>query len=154
LTAFGGPAMAHHVFISYSSHNKPVADAVCATLEASGLRCWMAPRDIAPGADWSQAIIDAIAAAQAFVLVFSSHSNQSEQVKREVSFAVSQARPIVPLRIEDVQPSGAMLYYLGTVHWMDALAGPPETYLHRLSSTVLGMLRNPGSASPATPVKP
>lgn len=131
------------VFISYSSHNRTVADAVCATLEAGGLRCWIAPRDIAAGADWGQAIIDAIAECKALVLVFSSHSNQSEQVKREVSFAVGQAKPILPLRIEDVQPSGAMLYYLGTVHWLDATQGPPETHLSRLAATVSSAIRSP-----------
>lgn len=140
------------VFISYSSHNKDVADAVCATLEAGGLRCWIAPRDIAAGDDWGQAIIDAIGVCRAFVLVFSSHANQSEQVKREVSFAVSQARPILPLRIEDVQPSGAMLYYLGTVHWMDAMPGPAENHLSRLAATVGGALRSPATPRPA-PVK-
>jgi hypothetical protein len=112
------------------------------------VRCWIAPRDLAAGADWGQAIIDAIAASRAFVLVFSSHANQSEQVKREVSFAVSQGKPILPLRIEDVQPSGAMLYYLGTVHWMDAMPGPAENHLSRLAATVGGVLRTPTAPRP------
>jgi hypothetical protein len=38
--------MAHDVFISYSSKDKPVADAVCAGPEGRGIRCWVAPRDI------------------------------------------------------------------------------------------------------------
>jgi hypothetical protein len=41
--------MAHDVFISYSSHDKPIADAVCAGLEAAKIRCWIAPRDMLPG---------------------------------------------------------------------------------------------------------
>src|SRR5713101_8280389 len=48
--------MAHDVFISYSSKDKPVADAVCAGLEGRGIRCWAAPRDILPGSDWGAAI--------------------------------------------------------------------------------------------------
>ena len=40
------------VFISYSSKDKPVADAICNRLESGNLRCWYAPRDILPGADW------------------------------------------------------------------------------------------------------
>jgi hypothetical protein len=41
--------MPHDVFVSYSSDDKPTADAVCATLENKGIRCWIAPRDILPG---------------------------------------------------------------------------------------------------------
>lgn len=37
------------IFISYSSQDKPTADAACAVLEAAGIRCWIAPRDIMPG---------------------------------------------------------------------------------------------------------
>ena len=40
-------------------------------MEAKGVRCWMAPRDILPGADWGESIIDAINDAKAMVLVFS-----------------------------------------------------------------------------------
>ena len=94
--------MAHDVFISYSSKDKPTADGACAVLEARGLRCWIAPRDILPGQDWGEAIVDAISASKVFVLVFSSHANASQQIKREVERAVHHALPIIPLRIEDV----------------------------------------------------
>ncbi|HQT44205.1 MAG TPA: hypothetical protein PLD79_09405 [Halothiobacillus sp.] len=43
--------MAHDVFINYSKQNKPVADAVCAVLEANHSRGWIAPHDILPSAD-------------------------------------------------------------------------------------------------------
>ncbi len=34
--------MAHDVFLSYSSKDKAVADAVCHALESDGVRVWMA----------------------------------------------------------------------------------------------------------------
>ena len=40
------PRVAHDVFISYAHEDKPMADALCATLEQNGLRCWIAPRDV------------------------------------------------------------------------------------------------------------
>jgi TIR domain len=61
--------MAHEVFISYSSKDKSVADAICYTLEANGLRCWIAPRDILPGMNWGSSIIDAIATSRVMMLV-------------------------------------------------------------------------------------
>jgi hypothetical protein len=37
-------------FISYANQDKATADAACAKLEAEGIRCWIAPRDVPPGA--------------------------------------------------------------------------------------------------------
>ena len=37
------------VFVSYATEDRSTAEAVCAALEAKGLRCWIAPRDIHPG---------------------------------------------------------------------------------------------------------
>ncbi len=44
--------MAHDIFVSYAHQDRTVANAVLATLEAHGIRCWIAPRDILPGSDW------------------------------------------------------------------------------------------------------
>lgn len=47
--------MAHDVFISYSYHDKNVANAVCSAVESAGIRCWIAPRDVLPGMEWGEA---------------------------------------------------------------------------------------------------
>ena len=135
--------MAHEVFVSYSSRDKPAADAVCAALEARGIRCWIAPRDILPGMDWSGAIIDALTASRAMVLVFSESSNRSEQVKREVVTAVGEAIVVVPFRIEDVPLSKHMRYFLGTPQWLDAFTPPLEKHLQRLGDTLQTLLMVP-----------
>jgi len=80
----------HDVFISYSSRDKLVADAVCATLERNGIRCWIAPRDVLAGDDWPQAIVQAISGARVFVLLFSASSNTSAQIRREVERAANR----------------------------------------------------------------
>jgi len=45
--------MAHDVFISHSVKDKAVAEAIVARLEAESVTCWVAPRDVVPGADWA-----------------------------------------------------------------------------------------------------
>jgi len=92
--------MAHDIFISHSSKDKPIADAICANLEAAGVRCWIAPRDIAPGDDWPAAISKAIALSRVMVLVFSSSSNSSEEVKRELYFAGMRQLEILCFKID------------------------------------------------------
>ena len=134
--------MAHDVFISYAGGDKPIADAACATLENSGVRCWMAPRDILSGLDWSAAIVDAISSSSLLVLIFSAGSNQSPQVKREVERAVSRGIPVVPFRIEAVPLSKHMEFFISTPHWLDALTPPLEAHLQRLTTTVKLLLEN------------
>ena len=97
--------MAHDVFISYSSHDKQIADAICAALESEHIRCWIAPRDILPGTDYPKAIIEALNQSKLFVLVFSSNANRSKQVMREIERAASKELIFIPFRTEDVTPS-------------------------------------------------
>jgi len=128
--------MAHDVFVSYSQADKAVADAVVARLEQDGIRCWMAPRDITPGTSWGEAIVASIADSQIMVLVLSAHSNRSRQVIREVQRAVADDVIILPFRIENIDPTGAMAYFLGTEHWLDALTTPVDRHIDRLRRTV------------------
>jgi hypothetical protein len=132
--------MAHDVFISYSTKDKPVADAVCASLEGHGIRCWIAPRDIIPGMDWGGSIVEAIESARLMVLVLSASADASPQILREVERAVNKGVRIIPLRIEDVQPGKNLEYFLGTPHWLDAITPPLEEHLRYLAQTVKVLL--------------
>ena len=132
--------MAHDVFISHSHVDKPAADAACAALEAKGIRCWIAPRDINPGQDWAASIVEAIRGAQIMLLVFSRHANQSPQVQREVERAANSGKALLPLRIEDVLPEAALEYYLNTPHWLDAITKPFEAHLEKLADACTSLL--------------
>jgi len=136
--------MAHDVFISYAIEDKPTADAACATLEAQRIRCWIAPRDVLPGMDYAQALVEAIKQSRVMVLVFSSRSNHSPHVRREVERAVSAGIPILPFRIENVPLSPSLEYFIGTVHWLDALTPPLEKHLQHLAGTVKLLLARIG----------
>src|SRR5262249_54511691 len=139
--------MAHDVFISYSSRDKAIADAVCAALEAKRIRCWIAPRDVLPGTPYAQALSGALQGSRALVLVLAANANQSKHVIGELESAVSKGVAIVPFRIEDVRPAGSLEYYLQTIHWLDALSPPLEQHLRTLGDTVESLL----SAPPGTP---
>jgi len=128
--------MAHDVFISHAIEDKPTADAACATLEARRIRCWIAPRDVLPGMDYAQALVEAINQSRVMLLIFSARSNHSPHVRREVERAVSAGIPILPFRIEDVSPSPSLEYFIATAHWLDALTPPLERHLKHLAETV------------------
>jgi hypothetical protein len=133
-------AVAHDAFISYSSRDKAVADAVCAHLEARRVRCWMAPRDLLPGSEYGAALVEAIGAARLLVLVLSSHSNVSPQVLREVERAVAKGLPILPFRIESIELSRSMEYFVSSQHWLAALTPPLESHLRTLADSVEALL--------------
>jgi D-alanyl-D-alanine carboxypeptidase len=128
--------MAHDVFISHAAHEKPFADRICSKLESRGISCWIAPRDIRPGMSWGSAIIEAIDGARVMLLVFSSQANQSPQVSREVERAVSKGLVVVPVRVEDVKPSGDLEYFLGTPHWFEAVTSPFDRHLDGIADSI------------------
>ena len=112
--------MSHDVFVSYSKKDKEVADAICKTLEKDGIRCWIAPRDVQPGVEYADAIIEALNTCRVFLVILSGESNSSPQVRREVERAVSKDLEILTFRIDDAILSRAMEYYLSNRHWLDA----------------------------------
>lgn len=135
--------MNHDVFISYSVSDKTIADATCASLEGQGFRCWIAPRDVPPGSEWAETIVAAITKAKVFVIIFSEKSNESPQVRREVERAVSRGLLIVPIRVQDIEPSGSMEYFLSGSHWLDAISPPMEDHLHKLGNAIRVFLKLP-----------
>jgi TPR repeat protein len=133
--------MPHEVFISYSSQDKLVADAVCAALENTAILCWIAPRDVQPGRSYPGEITRAIRDSKLIVLIFSAHSNASEDVLREVQLAASSHLHIVQFRIEDAGPNDDLLYYLSTPQWVDAMTPPTEAHIPRLATSIRALLQ-------------
>ena len=125
--------MEHDVFISYSHKDTNIADAICNRLESNGIRCWYAPRNIQPGHEWAEDILLALGESKVMVLVFTDSSNNSTQVKREVSAAISNGVTIIPFKCTISQPTGSMQYYLSTLHWMDAMTDSLEASIAKLS---------------------
>ena len=140
------------VFISHSSRDKAAAVAVCHALEARGIRCWIASRDIQPGANWGEAILNAIGQCKVMVLLLSSSANASGQVLREVERAVNRSVAIIPVRIEEVTPAAALEYFLSASHWLDAFAAPFELHLRRIVGVVETFLG--GGQPPSVPFTP
>jgi hypothetical protein len=142
--------MAHDVFISYSTKDKTIADAVCAKLEQSSIRVWIAPRDVPAGSNFAESISEAIDTCKGFVLIWSADTNTSQHILNEVNQAFDQGIVIIPFRIQNVQPNSAMRYYIGRTHWLDAIDPPLENHIATLRNTILSILgREPLPDTPA-----
>ena len=143
--------MAHDVFISYSTRDKTIADAVCAKLEENRIRAWIAPRDVPPGSNFAASIIQAINTCKVFVLIWSADTNTSKHILNEINQAFDRGIIIIPFRIQDVQPTDEMRYYFGRTHWLDAIDPPLENHIATLKDTILinlGRVPQPSAPTP------
>lgn len=91
----------HDVFISYSSAELAQAETVRNILEENGIPCWMAPRDIPGGSNYTKEIPIAIRNCQAFVLILSQNAQNSHWVLKELDTAVNCGKVILPFMLED-----------------------------------------------------
>ena len=140
--------MAHDVFISYSKADKLVADAICAKLEQSGIRCWIAPRDVLAGQDWGKSIIEAINGSRVMVVVFSAASDKSPFVNAEVERAFQKRLAILPFHIDGHSPTGSMDFFLSRSQSLHAAGKPFHRVVDVLVDSVAKILGLEGTSSP------
>lgn len=110
-----------HIFISHSSHDAEKAAGICSVLEGEGHSCFIAPRDIRPGREYAEEIINGISGADILLLLLSEQSNQSPHVLREVERAGSSRIPIIVYKLEEVALTKSMEYFLMTNQWIDGI---------------------------------
>lgn len=120
--------MKYDVFISYSSKDQKVVEAMCAYLEQHKVRCFVAYRDIPKGVVWAKAIVEALDESRMMVVVFSEEFNLSDQVDREIELASEDKKPILTFRINDTMFKGAKKYYLKNINWIDAFPHPEKVF--------------------------
>jgi len=138
------PAIAKHkVFISYCSEengigtpDSRVAAKICSTLESQGILCWIAPRNILPGADWMEAITDAIDDCKIVILVFSANTEKSKWVRDEIKLAMDGDKTIIPFRIQEVYPQRSLKLLKVSCQWLHAFTPPMEPHIQRLVDVV------------------
>ncbi len=136
------------VFISYSTDDATITTTIREGLEARGIACWFAPRDIAPGKDYAEQIIEAIEEASIVLLVLSVSSNQSVFVLNEVERAVAKRKFVVPLRIQPVQPSRSLEFFISSRQWVEAWNQPLPDSIERLFHALHDFLVNPSVDHP------
>src|SRR5690242_11463904 len=125
--------MSPTVAICYADADKHAAETICAGIEAAGIPCWIAPRDLSPS-DPDRSHIAAISQARVIVLIVSKHANESKFVEREMELAIATDTTPCPVRIEDVPLSDPLTLLVGTVQWFDAIAPPLEQHIDAIAS--------------------
>lgn len=130
--------MKHRVFISHSSRDAQIANAICHHLEADGIPCWIAPRDIHQQ-DWAASIMAGIRGSDVFVVILSQNSIPSNEVMKEVAEATRVCEYILPFKIDKELLTDGMQYHLGHIHWLDAVTPPMEKRILELRDKIQGL---------------
>ena len=140
-----------HIFICFSSKDEAVAHEVVESLEADGLKCWISLRDVLPGQNYQEAIVQALEAASGIVFLFSEHSNKSLEIKKELSIGGSINVPVFPLRLSPIAPSGALRYELAVRQWIDIFPHRRHA-LARLAQTIKNAIDGAGQSESDLPL--
>jgi TolB-like protein len=111
--------LGHDVFVSYASQDAAVANSIVENLEQHGIKCWIAPRDVKPGAQYADAIVRAINEAKAVVLMMSGSAVASPHVGKEIERGSSKRKPIIAFRIDAAPLNHALEYFLSESQWID-----------------------------------
>ena len=134
-------AMEPFVFISYSTKEAKAANALLGYLESNGVKCWIAPRDIGVGKDYSEEIPSAIAACSAMVVLVSKAAEASEYVKNEIVTALDHHKTIFPVKMHGGALTVAMKFQLARAQWVDAMDGIESAFpplLHAIRGLAAG----------------
>jgi hypothetical protein len=134
------------IFICFSSKDETVARDVVQYLEAAGLKCWISSRDVPPGQNYQETIVNALEHSKGVVFLFSENSNMSGEIKKELSLSGGMNIPVFPLRLSPVTPGGALRYELATRQWIDLFPNP-EQALARLVETIRRVFEAPPAPS-------
>lgn len=124
------------IFISYASEDRETMLKLRSYLESLGFSCWSAPDNIKGGETWTEQILKAINECKAICIIFSRDANASDHVKTELTQSFDKGKPIIPIRIQDVQPTGTLEYILKLKQWIDAFPGPIDRHYVRLRESI------------------
>src|SRR5258705_11064013 len=131
--------MAGEIFISYRRADESWARLLHSQLRAEGVEAWY-DAHVAAGEDWRIATAKALQASQIFVLLFSENAAQSGDIAKELAAAVFEKKLIIPVRLENISPSGAFLYELASRNWVNAFENT-EAKLAGLAKGLANLVR-------------
>jgi hypothetical protein len=135
------------VFISYSSHDQKLADALCSYLEQKNVRCFVASRNITSGKNYPEEIMKGINSCHTVVVVLTGRSNESANVRNEVERAFNLKKTLILFRTENIGLSAGLEYFFASFHWLEGSDGPAEMYFERLYCAIKDL---PQPALPAS----
>ncbi len=109
------------VFISYSRKDSEIALRMADDLEKAGHSVWIDRKGIGGGSVWAAEIVKAIEDCEYFLLLLSSHSVQSDNVRKELDLAAEEKKRFLPVIVEATEIPSEFKYHLAGIQRVDFL---------------------------------
>lgn len=139
------------VFISHhTSSSLHIVEGIANKLETSGLRCWYAPRNTQD--TYANSISQALQSCKVFLLILNKPASESFHVLNEIDMiskrlVKGESVHIVPFHTADDDISQDAQYYLGRMHWIDAMTPPMYKRIDELANYINRALGRKSTAS-------
>ena len=136
--------MNNDVFISHHTDSSlHIVKAIVNKLESNGVKCWYAPRDTEGG--YAGSIANAIENCKIFLLILNKNASESPHVLNELNLVTERLSKkeevsIIPFHISDDDISAEAKYYIGRMHWIDAMTPPMYERVDELVDKIAGLL--------------
>lgn len=132
------------VFISHHTNSSlHIVEAIANKLEANGVRCWYAPRNTEGG--YAGSIARAINSCSIFLLILNKPASESMHVLNEIDLATKRLSKkekinLIPFHVADDDIGEDAQYYLGRLHWIDAMTPPMFKRIEELVAQIVKLL--------------
>jgi energy-coupling factor transporter ATP-binding protein EcfA2 len=90
-----------NIFISYSRHDRTLAERLARDLQDAGLNVWIDFRRIRTGEQWREAIFEGVDQSDIMIVCLSPAAVDSEWVRREILMGFSHNKLVLPIMLED-----------------------------------------------------
>lgn len=132
------------VFVSHhTSSSLHIVEGIVNKLESVGIRCWYAPRDTE--GTYASSIAKALNSCQVFLLILNKPASESFHVLNEIDMVTKRLTKgesvnILPFHVADDEIGEDAQYYLGRLHWIDAMTPPMYQRIDELVERIAKIL--------------
>lgn len=127
---------ARSIFISYSRSDSDFVDRLEADLRARDFQVWVDRQRVEGGQDWAEMIQRAIERSEYLLVVLSPDAVASEWVKKEIGFAQSSGKYVIPLLYRRVAQVPIRLEGLQWIEFVGAYQQGLDALLYALATPV------------------
>jgi len=127
-------AFISHASVDFDKYAMPLVRA----LEETGLKCWIAPRNIPNGEAYSGAITQGLKASKCVIFLLSKKSNQSKPVHNEIELASRYDKKLITLKLEDLQYHSNLEFHLSSKQYINAKNGLNDSVITQAKSALSG----------------
>ena len=112
-------ALSPYVFISYSRKDTEIAQSVCEKLKQHGIDYWIDSEGLYSGESFKSTIVDKITKSALVLFLSSVNSNNSDNVRKEISVAVKRSKHIIPIKLDDCAYHSDIEYDLSSIDFIN-----------------------------------